>query len=100
MKLVWTEPAVSDLQEIHRYIARDSESYAAHFIENILKLAERLVAFPRLGRVVPEEGSEGIRELIVSSYRVIYRIAAERIEILTVLHGSRDLNSLQKKPWD
>jgi len=65
MKLVWTEPAVADLQAIHDYISRDSEVYAAHFIETIIESAERLPQFPKLGRVVPEDGAESIRELIV-----------------------------------
>jgi plasmid stabilization system protein ParE len=51
MKLVWTDPAVADLQAIHGYISRDSEFYAAQFVESILVSAERLAQFPRLGRV-------------------------------------------------
>jgi plasmid stabilization system protein ParE len=54
MKIVWTEPAVKDLRELHSYIARDSEMYASGFVERIILAAERLVSHPKLGRVVSE----------------------------------------------
>lgn len=54
MKIVWTDPAVEDLRELHSYIARDSEMYASGFLERIILAAEHLVDHPRLGRVVPE----------------------------------------------
>jgi len=57
-----------------------------------------LVRFPRLGRVVPEVQDENIRELMHQHYRIIYRIAGERIEILTIVHGSRDLTGRRAAP--
>jgi toxin ParE1/3/4 len=36
MKLQWTLPAVDDLENIRNYIARDSELYAAGFVEKII----------------------------------------------------------------
>lgn len=58
MKIVWTEPAVEDLRELHAYIARDSEMYASGFVERIIMATERLVDYPTLGRVVPETNDE------------------------------------------
>jgi toxin ParE1/3/4 len=50
---------------------------------------------------VPEAGQRtDIRELIVQSYRIIYRVGIEDIDILTVVHGSRDLAGRDSKPWD
>jgi len=100
MKLVWTEPAVSDLQAIHAYISRDSEIYATHFAENVLVQAERLAQFPRMGRVVPEADDENIRELILGNYRLMYRVQAARVEILAIVHGRRELGLLARKPWE
>ena len=59
---------------------------------------ERLLRFPKLGRVVPEAQDENIRELVHKNYRIIYRIAGERIEILTIVHGSRDLTIRRTAP--
>jgi plasmid stabilization system protein ParE len=50
--------------------------------------------------VVPEADEETIRELLYQNYRIIYRIKGERVEILTVIQGSRDLNSFRPAPWE
>ncbi len=102
MKLVWSEPAVEDLTALHTYIARDSEHYANQFIARILDAAERLEEFPRLGRAVPEaRGIAGdIREILFHSYRIVYRLEDERVLVLSVLHGSRNLEALEPKPWE
>jgi plasmid stabilization system protein ParE len=98
MKLIWTDPSIADLRAIRDYIARDSEYYAADLVEQMVLSVERLVQFPKLGRVVPEAQDENIRELVQQSYRIIYRIVGERIEILTIVHGSRDLTSRRGTP--
>jgi addiction module RelE/StbE family toxin len=100
MKIIWTEPAVKDLRELHAYIARDSETYASGFVERIILAAERLVNHPKVGRVVPETNDENIRELLYQRYRIIYRLTRDNIEMLSVIHGTRDLGELKPAPWD
>jgi len=46
-----------------------------------------------LGRVVPELANEDVREVIVGSYRVIYRIQQDQVHILTLHHGARLLDT-------
>jgi plasmid stabilization system protein ParE len=65
------------LRDLRDYIAADSDFHAAEFIASIVGSAERLTAFPRIGRVVPEAHSENVRELIYRSYRIIYRSVGE-----------------------
>jgi plasmid stabilization system protein ParE len=62
-------------------------------VEQMVLSVEKLLRFPKMGRVVPETQYESIRELLHQNYRIIYRIAGERIEILTIIHGSRELTS-------
>lgn len=100
MKILWTDPAIDDLQAIRDYIARDSELYADDFISSILTAIERLESFPQIGRVTPEGENPGIRELLLGSYRIIYRVHENKIQILAVIHGSRDLSRLPLKPWE
>lgn len=100
MKIVWTEPAVEDLRELHAYIARDSEMYASGFVERIILAAERLVEYPRFGRVVPETNDQNVRELLYQRYRIIYRVKGDSIEMLSVIHGARDLDELEPGPWE
>jgi toxin ParE1/3/4 len=98
MKIEWTEPAVDDLAGIRDYIARDSEFYAGKFVGRIIEAVEKL---PEMGRRVPEaEEQEGIREILFQNYRIIYRLRSEKVQILSVLHGSRDLTLREPKPWE
>ena len=100
MKIVWTDPAVKDLRELHAYIARDSEMYASGFVERIISAAERVAEHPKVGRVVPENNDEDVREILYQHYRIIYRIESDYIEVLTVIHGARDLASFGLMPWE
>ena len=100
MKILWTDLAIEDLRNLHSYIARDSEVYASSFVQRIILAVDKLSNFPRLGRMVPEADNEIIREIFYQNYRIIYRIKGELIEILTVIHGRRDLDSLKPAPWD
>jgi toxin ParE1/3/4 len=100
MKIEWTQPAVQDLESIRDYISRDSEYYAARFIEKIIKTVENLEKFPMLGRPVPEIENENIREIFLQNYRVFYRIETKRLLVLAIIHGARDLSRKKTKPWD
>lgn len=44
---------------------------------------------PESGRIVPEFGRDDLREFIIRSYRLVYRIFSDRIEVLTVFEGHR-----------
>jgi len=50
-----------------------------------------LARFPQAGRKVPEFDDENIRELVVYSYRIIYRLQQDEVLIVTVIHGKRVL---------
>lgn len=100
MKIVWTEPAVEDLRELHAYIARDSETYASGFVERIILAADRLADYPKVGRIVPETNDENVRELLYQRYRIIYRVKGDSIEMLSVIHGARDLEEIKPAPWE
>ncbi len=91
MRIKWTELSIDDLENIRDYIALDNEFYSKIFIEKIVVSVEKLVDFPQLGRVVPEIGIEEIRELIYRDYRIIYEVKDEEVNIVTVVHGSRDI---------
>ena len=100
MTVEWTEPAVSDLEGIRNFIGRDSKYYATRFVEKVVEAVENLDKFPKIGRSVPEAEEESIRELLLHSYRIIYRVETDRILVLTVIHGARDLSRRKPKPWD
>jgi len=89
----WTFQASEDLAAITSFIARDSEFYAQLFAIDVIQAVERLVEFPESGRMVPEADNPELREIILGNYRIVYRFRKETVEILTVYHGARLLDS-------
>lgn len=80
---------MADVQEIRAYIARDSPRYARAVAERLFDAADRLRRHPLSGRVVPELGQPTLREVIEPPYRIVYRVRADVLEVLTVVHGAR-----------
>ncbi len=81
----WAETACDDLEQIAQYIERDSGSYAASFVAEMLEAARSLADFAERGRVVPELKEPSVRELLVGNYRLVYEIRQEAIYILGVI---------------
>jgi len=63
--------------------------YAALLVERLFAAVDRLESFPESGRIVPEFQRRDLREVILGSYRIVYRLHADRAVILTVFHGAR-----------
>ncbi len=93
MKIKWTHEALDRLIEIEEYISKDSPSRAVQFMDQLTEHTEVLSDKPRIGRTVPELANPDIRELVFKKYRIIYRLKANSIEILTVFEGHRMLRS-------
>jgi addiction module RelE/StbE family toxin len=98
-RLEWTEPAIADIKNIQDFLARDSTAYADAMVERLILSVERLQSFPESGRRVPEAKDANVREVIVSSYRIIYRRRKGRAQILAVIHSARNLPGMKPKPW-
>ena len=86
----WSNPSRQDLKQIHDFIAKDSTYYARKVVSAIVEKSDSLDIFPHMGRIVPERNEEKIRELLIYSYRMIYQINSENIEILTLVHSKKD----------
>lgn len=89
----WTPQSVDDLEAICEFISRDSSHYAQSLAESVVNAIERLRLFPLSGRVVPEKSQDDIREVILGNYRIIYRLHEEMVEILTIHHSARLLDT-------
>jgi toxin ParE1/3/4 len=88
-RIRWTNQALADLVAIGNFIARDAPSVAQVFVDNVFEAVKHLEIFPRSGRIVPEIGQEDIREILFGSYRIVYVVGEEEVNILTVFHASR-----------
>ena len=73
LKIVWTSPALDDLDDIAGFIALDDARAAAQLVERALLGVERLARHPASGRRVPELQGTTYREVIVAPCRIIYR---------------------------
>ncbi len=86
MKVHWTDTAETHLDDIYTYIARDSKVYALRTVDRITKRSKQISTFPQSGRKVTEYNSERVREVFSGSYRIIYYIKSDQIDIIAVLH--------------
>lgn len=92
-RIVWSEQALEDIDDIRRYIAKDSHVYADMFVDRVFESVERLIDYPLSGRVVPEFEDPALREIILGSYRIVHRVRPDTISIVTVFHTARLLES-------
>lgn len=88
----WTPQAVDDLEAIVNFVSLDSLHYARLVAIDITTRIEQIVSFPLSGRIVPEVNHPSIREVIIGSYRIVYRINKSAVEVLTIWHGARLLD--------
>jgi plasmid stabilization system protein ParE len=72
MKVIVTVQAFERLAEIEMYIAEDDPKAAERLIDTLLRRAEVLADFPKMGRMVPELADEATRELIEGNYRLVF----------------------------
>ena len=94
-KLIWSPEATANLEDICEYISKDSEHYAKLFVQRVVALVEAIAEFPMAGRTVPEYQREELRERIFQSYRIVYRVKPEVVELAAIVHGARLLRGLE-----
>ncbi|MDX6710332.1 MAG: toxin ParE1/3/4 [Blastocatellia bacterium] len=90
-ELIYSPEAESDLIEIWLYIAEDKDPETAdRVLSSVWDKCNALLKHPEMGRR-REELAPGLRSIPKGSYVVFYRQAGDRIEIVRVLHGARDI---------
>jgi toxin ParE1/3/4 len=96
-EVIWSNVAERDLVDIIEYISADSPSIALKIFKNIKQKASKLYSFPETGRVVPELLDQGImqyRELVISPWRIIYRISEKSVYVLSVLDARQNTEDI------
>jgi toxin ParE1/3/4 len=96
----WSDTSEKDLISIIEYIAIDSPSSAFEKFKEIKERASNLYAYPDRGRIVPELQEQGIiqyRELIISPWRVIYRISKKSVYVLSVFDSRQNVEDILLK---
>jgi toxin ParE1/3/4 len=92
LKLLFKKRALAHLKQIHAYIAKDNPAAARRVVKRIEEVTGRLSFMPMSGRPGVVKGT---RLLVVPDlpYIVVYRIRAENVEVLAVLHTARQRRS-------
>lgn len=89
-QIVWTEPALRDLDEIAEYIAFDKYSAAKKLVDQVFSRVDQLQKFPESGRKPPELlNNSRYLEVIVGPCRIFYRIDNTKIYVLYVMRSER-----------
>lgn len=91
MQVYLTPSARQSLRDVTSYIERFSVPAAKRTRARILGRLRQLSEHPESGRIVPEYEVRAVRELIEGPYRVWYRLGNDRIEVLAILHGARQI---------
>jgi len=99
-EVIWTEPALDDLDEIAEYIALDKLSAAQNLVRKVFEKVDRLSDSPNSGRKVPELTPSKYKEVIVGPCRIFYRVSEDAIYILHVMRVERDLRRFLLKDRD
>ena len=92
MKVVWSPLAEQRALEAVDFIAQDRPGAAAAWLEKLLARVKTLEQFEQQGRVVREIGLPAYREVVHAPYRIIYRVDAALVVILTLRH--------ERRAWD
>ncbi|MBF0220414.1 MAG: type II toxin-antitoxin system RelE/ParE family toxin [Gammaproteobacteria bacterium] len=92
-QIIWTEPALLDLNEIAEYIALDNYSAAQNLVTQVFASVARLEEFPESGRKPPELENMEYREIISNPCRIFYRIDKNKIYVIYVMRSERALRN-------
>ena len=92
-KPFYTSAATQDLEDILSYIARDKPNAAIKWIETIEDKCLLIASSPDIGEAKPLLGL-GIRASVVGRYVIFHRQANERVEVLRVIPGDRNITEL------
>jgi toxin ParE1/3/4 len=93
VEVIWTQPALTDLNNIIEYVSKDSKYYASKLTKAIFELTGKLALYPTIGKPVSELKPSAYKEILFKKYRIIYRIELNNVYIISVHHSSRLLSS-------
>ena len=90
-EIIWSEPALQDLDAIADYIALDKPEAARRLVQRIFIHVAQLALHPESGSRPPELKGMDYRQIVEPPCRVFYRIDRQRVLILHVMRGEQRL---------
>jgi toxin ParE1/3/4 len=96
-EIIWTEPALSELDEIADYIALDNPQAARELVQRVFQHVEQLSKHPQSGSRPSELKSSRYRQIIEPPCRIFYRIDGNVVIILYIMRSERSLRRSRLK---
>ena len=90
-EIIWTEPALDDLEEMAEYIALDKLNAAQLLVQKVFDRVDLLSQSPNSRRKIPELSRSKYKEVIVGPCRIFYRFTNGSIYVLHVMRAEREL---------
>jgi plasmid stabilization system protein ParE len=90
VKVLFTDPAEGDLEDIGDWIADNNPLRAATFVGELRQACLQIGPRPNAYPIVEHRKSDGLRRRVYGNYLIFYRVTDDAAEIIHVLHGARD----------
>lgn len=84
-RIIWTEPALQELDEIADYISLDNPTAAKNLVREAFNQVDHLADHPKSGKLLEEFMATVYREIVMSPCRIFYRVADEIVYIIHVI---------------
>jgi toxin ParE1/3/4 len=91
-----TSQAIADWKEALDYLEERNPQAAQRLAEEMKQRCEQLGKLPGLGRA-RDDLKPGLRSIVVQRYTVFYRATDTSVQIVRILHGSRDIDSILRE---
>ncbi len=92
-RLIWSESALSDINDIAEYIALENPAAAKALVQRVFTTVERLEQHPSSGKIPVELKGERYREVVSGPCRIFYRYDQNIVMIVYVMRSERQLRN-------
>ena len=89
VEVVWTEPALNDLDAIADYVAIDDPVAARELVQRVFRQIDQLIAHPDSGSKPQELRGWRHRRIVEPPSRIFYRHDSDTVYVLYVPRGER-----------
>ncbi|MDZ7807549.1 MAG: type II toxin-antitoxin system RelE/ParE family toxin [Gracilimonas sp.] len=91
-RIIWTEPALNEIDEIADYISLDIPKAAKNLVRTAFEKIEQLDSHPQSGKVVEEFDGSIYREIVLPPCRIFYRFENKFVYIIHVIRDEQLLH--------
>ena len=94
-KVIWTEPALTELDAIADYIVVDNPAAAHRLVHRVFEHVEHLAIHPRSGPRLRELAGDRYRQIVEPPCRVVYRVNGDVVFVVAVVRTEQQLKAAQ-----